>query len=261
METVTKPDSAPRRPEHNHKLGGLVLIIAGILVLLNKIPQTSVWFPGWFFTWPMLMIGIGLFIGIKSKFTNIAWLVLMLIGGYFLLAEQHWITLNLRPFALPLGLILLGIFVILKKNHRISDRRFRRFGHRHIPPHCRPGVFDNSDKNTSEDTISINSTFGNIEKNVFSKDFKGGNISSYFGGAQINFIQADFQGTAVVDVSVMFGGVDIIIPSNWNLKNEIGVIFGGIEDRRVVAPNALESTKTLILRGSVTFGGIEIKSY
>ena len=86
-------------------------------------------------------------------------------------------------------------------------------------------------------------------------------ISSVFGGAQINFAQADFEGTAIIDGSIIFGGVDIIIPSNWNLKNEMSVVFGGIEDRRTVTPNVSEAGKTLILKGNIMFGGMEIKSY
>ena len=246
------------RPEHNHKWGGLVLIAIGVLVLLNKIPATAHWFPHWFLSWPVLLIGIGLFIGVKSRFQSAAWIILCLIGGYFLLYENNWVSFNLRPYAFPVGIILLGIVFIFKRNRRCNPPHHGRF--KHWQPGNQTSKFAEP-IDASEDVVNVSSTFGSVERNIFSKDFKGGTISSVFGGAQVNFAQADFQGTAVVDVSIMFGGVDIIIPSNWNLKNEISVIFGGIEDRRTVAPNLHESGKTLILRGNIMFGGIEIKSY
>lgn len=256
MENVATKPYRRIRPDHNNKWGGLVLIIIGILFLLNKIPETAQWFPHWFFTWPVLMIGLGLFTGVKNGFRSPAWIVLSLIGGYFLLYENDLISLNLRPYALPIGIILLGIFIILKRNRQCNHQsKFR-----HWQPGHAGGKFTEP-VDASEDTVNVNSTFGSVERNVFSKSFKGGTLSSVFGGAQVNFAQADFQGTAVVDVSIMFGGVDIIIPSNWNLKNEISVIFGGIEDRRTVAPNINESGKTLVLKGNIMFGGIEIKSY
>jgi len=257
MENVETKPFKRSRPEHNNKLGGLVLIIIGVLFLLNKIPQTSNLFPNWFFTWPVLLIGIGLFTGVKSRFQNHAWIILMLIGGYSLLAENDLISLNLRPYAFPIGIIILGILVVVKKNRKCDPRaqKFKNWQHNH------PGQKFTEPVDATEDVINVNSTFGSVERNVFSKNFKGGSISSVFGGAQVNFTQADFQGTAVVDVSIMFGGTDIIIPSNWNLKNEISVVFGGIEDRRTVAANVHESGKTLILRGNIMFGGIEIKSY
>lgn len=247
-------------PDQNNRWGGLVLVIIGVLFLLSKIPATAGLFPHWFFTWPVLLIGIGIFSGVKNRFRNAAWLILILIGSYFLMYENDLISLNLRPYAFPVGIILLGIFIILKKNRfRDRCRPHHRFRHgRHWQYAQEEGV---AEADISDDVVNVSSTFGSVERNIFSKNFRGGNISSVFGGAQVNFTQADFQGTAVVDVSVMFGGVDIIIPANWNLKNEISVIFGGIEDRRTVAANIQESGKTLILKGNIMFGGIEIKSY
>ncbi|WP_118972439.1 LiaF transmembrane domain-containing protein [Taibaiella koreensis] len=262
---ATKPYTR-KRPEPNHKLGGLVLIVIGVLFLLNRIPQTAGLFPHWFFTWPMILIAIGIFTGVKNGFRHMSWLILVLIGCYFMLYENNLIALNLRPYVLPAGLILLGILVLIKRNrfHKHYDRCHGRrhprgrFGGRHWEPVAGD---DDQTNDISDDVISVSSTFGNMERNVFSKNFRGGNISSVFGGCQVNFTQADFQGTAVVDVSVMFGGVDIVIPANWNLKNELSVVFGGIEDRRMMSSTAHESGKTLILKGNVMFGGVEIKSF
>lgn len=241
----------------NDKTGGIVLIVIGVLFLLSKIPMTAALFPSWFFTWPMILIAIGLVTALKSKFRNPAWFIMMIIGGYFLMLNNNLISINLRPYIFPLGLILLGIFIIIKKNRRCPTYKgkFNHWQHDNV----RQVTDENID--SSEDILNVNSIFGNIERNVFSKNFKGGTISSVFGGAQINFTQADFEGTAIIDVSVIFGGVDIIIPSNWNLKNEMSVVFGGIEDRRAVTNNVNESGKTLILKGDIVFGGIEIKSY
>lgn len=242
----------------------MVLVVIGVLFLLSKIPATAGFFPHWFFTWPMLLIGIGIFSGIKNRFRNIAWLILIVIGGYLLLYENDLITVNLRPYAFPIGIILLGIFVMIKKNHfKDSCRQHQRFRHgrRHHQWQYAQEEATSTEYDISDDVVNISSTFGNVERNIFSKNFRGGSISSTFGGAQVNFSQADFQGTAIVDISVMFGGVDIIIPANWNLKNEVSVVFGGIEDRRTVAANVQDSGKTLILKGNIMFGGIEIKSY
>ncbi|KAA5536861.1 hypothetical protein F0919_04090 [Taibaiella lutea] len=250
-----------RRMRHhtNDKTGGIVLIIIGVLFLLNRIPQTAVLFPTWFFTWPVLLIGIALITAIKSRFRNPGWVIMGAVGLYFLLEENDLIGLNLKPFIIPVGLILLGIFITIKRNRQCNNQkfkgRFKPWQHEDI----KKALEETTD--SSEDILNVSSIFGSIERNVFSKDFKGGTISSVFGGAQINFTQADFEGTAIIDVSVIFGGVDIIIPSNWNLKNEMSVVFGGIEDRRAVTNNISESGKTLILKGDIVFGGIEIKSY
>lgn len=247
------------RRNPNDKTGGIILIIIGVLFLLNRIPQTAVLFPSWFFTWPVLLIGIALVTAIKSRFRNPGWLIMGAIGFYFLLEENDMIGLNLKPFIIPVGLILLGIFITIKRNRQCNGHKFKG----RYKPWQQEDISKALEETTdsSEDILNVSSIFGSIERNVFSKTFKGGTISSVFGGAQINFAQADFEGTAIIDVSVIFGGVDIIIPSNWNLKNEMSVVFGGIEDRRTVTNNVSETGKTLILKGDIVFGGIEIKSY
>ncbi len=242
----------PRHPHHNNRTGGVVLIIIGILFLLHRIPQTAAMIPHWFFTWPVLLIAIGIFVGIKNGFRSFGWVIPILIGAYALLYEHNLISLNLRPYALPIGLIVIGICVVLKRNRKSYLRKF--YEEQRFSPQEEVDPTDNS--------INISSIFGSVEKNVFTKDFKGGTITSVFGGSQINLTQSDIQGgVAVIDVSIIFGGVDIVIPANWTLKNEISVVFGGIEDGRTTAPNQADSGKTLILKGNILFGGIEIKSY
>jgi len=250
-----------RRMRHNpnDKTGGIVLIIIGVLFLLNRIPQTAVLFPTWFFTWPVLLIGIALITAIKSRFRNPGWLIMGAVGLYFLLEENDLIGLNMKPFIIPVGLILLGIFITLKKRNRHCNDRWKERFRPWEQADIKKALDETTD--STDDILNVSSIFGSVERNIFSKNFKGGTISSVFGGAQINFAQADFEGTAIIDVSIIFGGVDIIIPSNWNVKNEMSVVFGGIEDRRTVSPAVSSSDKTLILKGDVIFGGMEIKSY
>lgn len=242
----------PRHPHpHNNRTGGVVLIIIGILFLLHRIPETSAMFPHWFFSWPVLLIAIGIFVGFKNGFRSFGWVIPILIGAYALLYEHNLISLNLRPYALPIGLIVIGICVILKRNRKSQFRKFYE----------EQKVTAADDIDPTDNSINISSIFGSVEKNVFTKDFKGGTITSVFGGSQINLTQSDIQGVAVIDVSIIFGGVDIVIPANWNLKNEMSVVFGGIEDGRTTPPNLAESGKTLVLKGNILFGGVEIKSY
>jgi predicted membrane protein len=81
------------------------------------------------------------------------------------------------------------------------------------------------------------------------------------GGADINLGQADIQGEVVLDVTAVFGGVKIVLPSNWKVVSEMSAVFGGIEDKRQVVEDNARMDKLLILRGTSVFGGIEIKNF
>jgi len=90
------------------------------------------------------------------------------------------------------------------------------------------------------------------------KNFRGGEITAFFGGGEIDLSRGELEGVATIDLTITMGGVKLLIPRTWQVLNEVGVIFGGIDDRRVEAePN---TNKVLILTGTCLFGGLEIAS-
>lgn len=66
---------------------------------------------------------------------------------------------------------------------------------------------------------------------------------------------------AVIELTTIFGGTKLLVPSNWSIKSEAVTIFGGIEDKRRMQTVTETPEKILLIRGTVIFGGIEIKSF
>ena len=64
------------------------------------------------------------------------------------------------------------------------------------------------------------------------------------------------SGSAVIDLSVYFSGVDIYIPSNWHVVNNTDCSFGGVEEHHV--SGVAEDGPTLVMEGKVRFAGVEI---
>ena len=95
---------------------------------------------------------------------------------------------------------------------------------------------------------------------MLSKNFKGGDVVAFMGGTEINLTQADFNGRVMIDTFNMFGGTKLIIPADWEVQSDIVAIFGGVDDKRPPATNAVPN-KVLHLDGTCIFGGLEIKSY
>jgi hypothetical protein len=95
-----------------------------------------------------------------------------------------------------------------------------------------------------------------------SKNFKGGEVTSVFGGSNIDLMHADIQDQAVLKVSVAFGGLKLIVPPHWDVQLGVSNLAAGIDDKRYgQQANTQSPEKRLILTGTVLFGGIEITSY
>lgn len=247
------------RVSHNKALVGIFIVIIGIVLLLKQIPSIGVYLPDWLFTWPMILIVVGAFIFLKNGFGGLPPII---IGLFFLLREENILSDQVRNYALPLLVIVIGLIFILKRNHHPHFRRGggrRRFrGRDRFDRECVVSNWDYSDK-SSEDYLDVNSIFGSAEKSMFTKSFKGGNINCAFGGAKINLSQADLEDKSVLNVSVAFGGAEITVPANWQVQNDLTAILGGIEDKRRMT-TADDAKKTLILRGGIFCGGVEIKN-
>jgi predicted membrane protein len=248
-----------RRRGHGRVWMGLFLLIIGGLLLLRT--ANLMFFPSWFFTWPVLLIAIGVFSALKHRFRGPLWIILIIIGS-FSLADHIDPSLNMDRFNWPIILIAIGLGFILrpKRYHGRHWRRNRFGGPDQEPSPVSPDA--NTDFGSDRrDFIDITSVFGGIKKNVLTKNFKGGDIVSFMGGSEIDLTQADFTGTVKIDVTNIFGGSKLIVPPTWDVQNDVTAIFGGVDDKRQVSGVNLDPNKILILDGTCMFGGIEIRSF
>src|SRR5690606_28531460 len=113
----------------------------------------------------------------------------------------------------------------------------------------------------SGDVLNSQAIFCGVQKRVLSKNFFGGKISTFFGETEIDLSQADLGEHAYLDVEVAFGGVKLIVPPHWDLRIDVTNIFAGVEDKRIYPQVTPDPAKVLVIKGTVIFGGLEIKSF
>jgi len=235
----------------NNMLTGVFILIIGVAALLKT---TLTDFPDWIFSWQMLLIAFGVFIGLRHNFRGPSWLILILIGGIFLINEIYP-EISFRRYMWPVAIIVVGLFIILR------PRRGWKFDPNKKTEGASDSFFTEDIDYSKEDFVDSTSIFGGSKKIIISKNFKGGDLVNIFGGNELDLSQADFTGVAVIEITTIFGGTKLLVPSNWSVKSEAVTIFGGIEDKRRMQTITENPEKTLLLRGTVIFGGIDIKSF
>ncbi len=257
-----------RRSRNGNVWTGVFLLLIGGLLLANK---AGVNFPHWFFSWPMILITIGLFSGLRHRFRRGPWFILLLVGGVFL-ADKISDDLQLRPYFWPIIFIAAGIYIIFGPQFNARKRRNAIEGNA-LPANtnAEPGFVQPYDTKQfssswdravgdSNEVIDITAVFSGVKKNVLSKNFHGGDIVAIMGGAEVNLTKADFKGRISIDNFTMFGGTKLIVPPDWDVQSQVVAIFGGVDDKR--PPSAQhDPSKVIYLEGTCIFGGIEIRSY
>jgi hypothetical protein len=241
---------------------GLILVVIGAALLLRN--MDFFYFPGWLFTWPMILIIIGIYSGIRSGFRNNGWIILIGIGGFFLVDEEFIPGLAREPFFWPLVIIGLGVLFLLRP-HRDRDRNwksYKRDDSNYDKSQFSPSGFSREETADSGDYLHISSVFSGVNRRVLSKNFQGGNISCVFGGAEVDLTQADINGRVIIRLEQVFGGIKLKVPPHWTVLNEIDGVFHGVDDKRNYQTTTIpDPAKILVLKGSSVFAGIEIRSY
>ena len=257
-EQNIEPMRNPKKSK-SHIWGGVFILAIGGLLLAR---QTGAAIPDWVFTWQMALIAIGLFSGFKDGFKGGGWIVMILIGALFMY-DRFNPNIDMRRFIWPIILIGIGLLILFKpaRYHRWRHgRRFKEGFEKWKQSH--PGFnSDDPQQHSKEDYLDITSIFGGVKKIVVSKNFKGGDITNFMGGTEVNLSQADIQGTVTIDATNIFGGAKLVVPASWDIKSEATAIFGGIDDKRDLHAIKPDPNKVLIIDGTCIFGGIEIRNY
>lgn len=267
-----------KKANYNENLtAGVLIFIVGLVLLLQRM---GFFFPGWLFSWPMFLIGIGLIVLVKHRFRSGFGFFMLLLGSVSMIKKEYPHLIDIS-YLIPLGLILLGLYLMVYKKSARSDF-FNGMDHARRAKNRDPfytghpqatvkgagttaeeaaGATMNSQFVDNGDVLHSQALFCGIQKRVLSKNFYGGKISTYFGGTDIDLSQADIAETAYLDVDVAFGGVKLIVPPHWDLKIDVTNIFAGIEDKRMYPQTSIDSSKVMVIKGSIIFGGLEIKSF
>lgn len=217
------------------------LILLGLYLLLENLGFIY-WGDLWDY-WPLIFVIIGLVKLYSSNFREVysasVWIV---VGLLLFLVTRDFISLRDIFQFWPVILILIGVRIVWT----------------HYLRSTRP---DRAEESFSQHRIDSVAIFGGREVRVTSERFEGGNITSIFGGAEIDFSGSRLApGNNVLDVLVVFGGAELRVPRNWNVVMKGMPIFGGFEDARKQAFADEPSPENLLLiKGLVLFGGLEVK--
>lgn len=254
---------------------GFVIIAIGVIWLFKRM---GIFIPDWLISWPMILIAIGSFTLIKQEFKSVIGAILLGFGVYFLFRNEFGFDFGIGKYILPIGIILLGIYMVTQRrreNKILSDldKKLNNPGNEFndsLNDTLGEDVDDGEDTtsnpfmsegSTFSDYLKIDAVLSGVNKRVMSKDFQGGKITALFGGADIDFSQADFNGMVTIQLDVIFGGMKLIVPPHWDVRTEVSNIAAGIDDNRIYRQTEVDPQKILLLKGTVMFGGLEIKSF
>ncbi len=218
---------------------GIILIAVGVLLVLNILDVITfeIFFDGWWTLFIIIPCTVGLFTE-RDKMGN---LIGLCIGVGLLLACLNVVTFGmLWKLILPIIIVIIGFKLIFGNNRRRESEKVKQ-----------------RISETAGDRAEYCSTFSGQDINFDGQEFHGVRLTAVFGGIECDLTRAIITDDAVIDITAIFGGVDVALPPNVNVKLTSNSVFGGVslKDYKDFDPNL----PTIYITGNCVFGGADIK--
>lgn len=240
-------------------LWGLVFILIGIGFAGNVLWgwDFELYFDGWWTLFIIVPCGISL----VQRGPRIGNLIGISIGVLFLLSERY----DIDYFG---DLIVPAIFIIIGVSFIFRDNRWYRHGSNTNTYTSKSTNSDNRTENT-ERTYSkeYNYQRGNVGGQAttvlssrvidFSNQlFNGITLNSVLGSITLDLRNAEIKDGALIDIAAVLGGVDIVVPSDVEVRVQQVPILGGVTNKPT---NSSVITATIYVNATCILGGVTIK--
>lgn len=216
---------------------GLVLITVGALFALNKLNITDfdLFFDGWWTVFIIVPCLAGLFTE-REKLGN---LIGLAVGVFLLLCCQDILSFSiLWELLLPAIVVVIGLKMVIT------------------------GLFGNKAneimtkiKKDGGETKVCCATFSGSDLYLDGEVFEGAELTAVFGGVKCDLRNAVIEKDCAISVTAIFGGIDIFVPQNVNVKVSANCLFGGISNKTAAHKDA----PTVYIGGTCMFGGVDVK--
>lgn len=228
--------SAPTVRITPHLMFGLLIIFIGVVFTLDNLDIVSA--DRFLAYWPAGLIVIG-----AAKLWQVRSGHGSALGGVFFVIAGSWMllhTLDMVDVSIisfwPLLLVLAGGVVVWQS---IRGPRLRGDA-------------------AGGAVVNATAILSGVQRGSNARNFRGGELTAFMGGCEIDLRQAAIHGEAVIDVFAMWGGIEIRVPETWTVIGRVTPIMGGFEDTTRASGDA--RAHTLTIRGVVLMGGVEVKN-
>ena len=215
---------------------GAVLLTLGVLWTLDNLSILDAdsilrW-------WPALLACFGILriLGVMGPRSIVSGTLFFVVGMWMLLRELDVVHVSI--FRLwPVFLIILGAVLVWRSMRGEPE----------------PG---GADRDSHPRPFAI---MGGVVRSIESQELTAIEATAVMGGVELDLRGAKSRDREViVEAFAWWGGIELFVPDDWRVVNEISPIMGGVEDKSHLA--VPEPVTTLVVRGFAIMGGVEIRN-
>lgn len=238
---------------------GFMFIIIGIIILLGNLDILDFNVRYYILNFPFFFTLFGLYLLIKSE-KKLPGIIITFLGSVWYL-ERVYYFFNFHSLVLPGLLVIIGIYILVPRNTKSKNTDFETLNGESSNTNENKTVFGEYSAQISADIVNETALFSSNNKIIKNSCIKGGSIVNVIASTKIKFENCSLASeNQFIEITSIIGSVELSIPADWNIKNEITPILGsvGIKDTNSDTQNDLVP-KTLVLKGVIALGECVIR--
>lgn len=261
MHTMNESRKPLLRSGHGRQFIAFAFIASGLLLLAHNLGWISRYTLDLFLAWHSLFLLGGIYNLLRRRF--VIGSLLLIIGGCGLANHLHMFNADAKTLQGPLLLMLIGAILLTRQTGRRKSRseRYQESLQQRLDKRYQGQAYENTTPYRSTDGfLYSDNSLGAARHVVLDELFKGGRIRTSLGGTVVDLRRTKIaEGETYIDLECRCGSIELYIPSDWHLRLECNCLCAGCEDLRWNAPDVKPGQGTLVLRGNIKFGSLEVK--
>ncbi|APX71727.1 hypothetical protein M5C72_00850 [Companilactobacillus allii] len=237
--------------------GLFMLLSAGILVV-SQMHLITYTFTFWTIVATIFLVAILIkslvYFSVPGTVFSLAFMAILYAKPLGITAIVPWTLLGAAL------LVSIGLSMILNpllSKHRPWNRYYRHHNNWHGHSYHHGYDHEVDVDNIDIPDVNVSVKMGSSVRYVTSDYFKGANIDVSMGNAKVYFENVKIDDSAIININVSLGSVELYLPSHWNVVKELdNNNMSGIDD---VGPiHSSEDSPTVTIVGQATLSGITI---
>jgi hypothetical protein len=211
---------------------GVLVVLVGTVLLAQTTGVADVAIV-WTYV-PALFVLFGLFALVVSGFRNVVGpLLVVAVAGAWQLVTLGYLSVAQVLQLWPLLIVLFGASIVL-------------------------GQYRSRTHSVTESYVHSLAVFGGSDKRATGL-FTGSDLTAIFGGTSLDLRDVTLEDRPVyVSATALFGGVEIVVPREWNVQMDVLPILGGASDDRPRREHEHDEID-LVVTGFAAFGGVVVE--
>lgn len=241
---------------------GAIFIGLGILLIADNLNIFLFDFHPLIFSWRTVLIVLGIVFIANNKNRTLG-IIFLLIGGWGYAKDFLNDHFGIYFSDLwPILLLIAGLWLILNKNGKEKSIPFQDpLGNNPNSTGSEEPKMNTFNSTYVSDQIDESAIFAGIEKSIDSQNFRGGKITSIFGSCELDLTRCKLApGENILELTTLFGSTELRVPTDWKIITSVTSVFGGFDDKRYMNFQQVTTNSILVIKGSIIFGGGELKS-